>query len=397
MNKPFVIAPTYLLQSCAVGQIERHFFQSIITKGMSPVIVSAQYDIDPNSFNHPVVVAKENSVYRKLDLFCHKLRLCDILYSPDFHYFALKNKILKYGESLAKDGKIDYIHTINNPVSSHIIGAELKKKTGLPLVVQFYDPWHNNPFRKYKFSYFDKRDQRMEREVAEVADLMIFPNVELLDSWAKYEEHLKHKMCVIPFCTEIPKMNSFVHKDGKLIISHIGTLSRERNSMHFLKALASLNDKYPKIASQIKVNFVGTIPKEDIDLINLRGIRHIVNLVGRVSEQECFKYYEESDIFLIVDIDCEPNLFYPSKLLKYFCYKKPIMGLTKRDSVVYHELSKTGNYPFLYEDEQSLVKFLLKAVTAYDSINKNDKTYGDRFSIESVCNKYIKCIKEVLK
>lgn len=80
-------------------------------------------------------------------------------------------------------------------------------------------------------------------------------------------------------------------------------------------------------------------------MIESSGISPLVNLVGRVTEQECFKYYEESDMFLIVDINCEPNLFYPSKLLKYFCYKKPIIGLTKNDSVVYHELSKTGNYP----------------------------------------------------
>lgn len=397
MNKPFVIAPTYLLQSCAVGQIERHFFQSIVTKGMKPIVVSAQYDIDPNSFNHPVVVVKENNIYRKVDLLCHKFGLRDLSHSPDYHYFALKNQILKVGEYLAKDGKIDYIHTISNPVSSHIIGSELKKKTGLPLVVQLYDLWHNNPFRKYKFPCFDKRDQRMEREVAEAADLIIFPNEELLDSWAEYGEHLKTKMCVIPFCTEIPKIQPFVHKDGELIISHIGTLSKERNSIHFLNAIASLKDRYPSIVDQIKVNYVGTITQEEIDLINSRGIRHIVNLVGRVSEEECFKYYEDSDMFLIIDIDCEPNLFYPSKLLKYFCYQKPIIGLTKKDSVVYHELSKTGNYLFRYEDEQSLEKFLLKAVTDYDSVNTNDKTYGERFSVVSVCNDYIKRVKEIFK
>lgn len=140
---------------------------------------------------------------------------------------------------------------------------------------------------------------------------------------------------------------------------------------------------------------MGGITSEEVRLIESSGISPLVNLVGRVTEQECFKYYEESDMFLIVDINCEPNLFYPSKLLKYFCYKKPIIGLTKNDSVVYHELSKTGNYPFRYENEKSLTEFLLKAASDYESVNTNDKTYGERFSVDAVCKEYIKYINMI--
>lgn len=395
MIKPFVIAPTYLRRADAVGQIERHFFPHLVLLGLSPTIISSQYELNRQSFNHPVIELKESSFYRKLDLFLHKFGLMDLAHTPDLHYPALRKKIIKEGVKLAKEGKIDCIHTINNPVSAHVIGAELKKKTGLPLIVQLYDPWHNNPFRQYRYSFFDKRDLRMEREVADAADLIIFPNVELLDSWAEYGENLRKKMCVIPFCTEIPVVKNNKHVDGKLVISHIGSLSKERQSTHFINALAALNSLQPEIAKRIKVNYVGGITSEEVKLIESSGISPLVNLVGRVTEQECFKYYEESDMFLIVDINCEPNLFYPSKLLKYFCYKKPIIGLTKNDSVVYHELSKTGNYPFRYEDEKSLTEFLLKAASDYESVNTNDKTYGERFSVDAVCKEYIKYINMI--
>ena len=395
MNKPFVIAPTYLKHGDAVAQIERHFFRSLASMGIQPTVISSLYDIEGCAFNHPVIELGEGKIYRKLDLFFHKFGLMDLAHTPDLHYPALRNKIIKEGIRLAKERKIDCIHTINNPVSAHVIGAELKKKTGLPLIVQLYDPWHNNPFRQYKYSYFDKRDLRMEREVADAADLIIFPNVELLDSWAEYGEDLRKKMCVIPFCTEVPEPTASKHVDGKLVISHIGSLSKERQSSHFINALAALNRQHPDIAAKIKVNYVGGITSEEVRLIESSGISPLVNLVGRVTEQECFKYYEESDMFLIVDINCEPNLFYPSKLLKYFCYKKPIIGLTKNDSVVYHELSKTGNYPFRYEDEKSLTEFLLKAASDYESVNTNDKTYGERFSVDAVCKEYIKYINMI--
>jgi len=392
MNKPFVIAPTYLRQGDAVGQIERHFFQYLSSLGFEPIILASQYEIDSHSFNHSVINLQESIIYRKIDLFLHKFGLMDLAHTPDLHYPALQKRTIREGINLAKEGMIDFIHTINNPVSSHVLGAELKKKTGLPLVVQLYDPWHNNPFRQYKHSFFEKRDRRMEQEVAESADLIIFPNVELLDSWAEYGKELRKKMCVIPFCTEIPSFEPKAKQDGKLVISHIGSLSKERQSTHFINAIAALKQQYPEVTQQIQVNYVGGITPEEVSLIESTGISSMVNLVGRVSEQECFKYYEESDMFLIVDINCEPNLFYPSKLLKYFCYQKPIIGLTKNDSVVYHELSKTGNYPFKYEDEVPLTAFLHRAVTDYDSVNTNDKTYGERFSVDSVCREYIKQI-----
>lgn len=97
-------------------------------------------------------------------------------------------------------------------------------------------------------------------------------------------------------------------------------------------------------------------------------------------------------MFLIVDIDCSPNLFYPSKILKYFCYQKPILGITTEQSVVRDELKKTGNYPFCYDDIVGISSFLTKAVEDYPSICINDIHYGERFLKDNVINQYSKLV-----
>lgn len=389
MNKPFVIAPTYLQQSCAVGQIERHFFSGLSDIGYNPIIISAQNNISPTVFNHSIIELKENPIWGKLDLALHRFALRDLTHCPDFHYYSLRKRILRIGQELAKSGQIDYIHTINNPVSSHVLGLELKKITGLPLVVQLFDPWHNNPFRAYKHQFFDKIDEKWETEIANSADIIIFPNEELLLSWeSKYGLSIADKTYVLPFCTELPIIKDIKYTSEKIVISHIGTLSKERNSSHFLRALERFNTKYPNLSDKLLINFVGSATKEEVNLAHSLNLDNQINFVGRISEAECAYYYEHSDIFLIIDIDCTPNLFYPSKLLKYFCYRKPIIGLTKDDSVVFHELSKTGNFPVQYEDESAIVDILFKAVSCYESINKNDKEYGNRFSVRSVCSQF---------
>ena len=143
------------------------------------------------------------------------------------------------------------------------------------------------------------------------------------------------------------------------------------------------------------MNFVGNVIESDKALIHELDLSNVVNLVGRVSEEECYKYYEQSDMFLIVDIDCVPNLFYPSKILKYFCYKKPILGITTEQSVIRDELTRTGNYPFGYYDVDGISFFLKTAVDDYNSILTNNKEYGERFKTCNVIKRYCQILSHL--
>lgn len=398
MIEPIVIAPTFLRPTCAVGQIERHFFPNL-PKGFYSHIICADEKLHLESENHIIHIVPEKKSILKLDLLFRKLGLTDLVYSPDITYYSWCGRAFKEASKLIEDGGIDYVHTINNPVSAHLVGYRLKIKYNIPWVAQFYDPWHNNPFRVYKSKRFQKKDAERESYVAKYADLIIFPNQELLDSWVvEYGDSIKTKSCVIPFTTAIPSSaNGLIErKNDVLTISHIGTLSEERRPDVFFKAVLHLLEKYPEDRDRLKVNIVGHIPENDIKLISQNKIDDVINVIGRVSEEECYQYYESADVFLIVDINCDPNLFYPSKLLKYYCYKKPIVGLTQSDSVVAHELNKTGNKAFDYQDYEGLAEYMHTAITDYDSVNNNDKEYYKRFLIDNTTALYQDCVKKII-
>lgn len=398
MIEPIVIAPTFLRPTCAVGQIERHFFPNLPI-GFYSHIICADEKLSLESEKHITHIVPEKKSFLKLDLLFRKFGLTDLVYSPDIMYYSWCGRAFKEASKLIEDGGIDYVHTINNPVSAHLVGWKLKMKYGIPWVAQFYDPWHNNPFRVYKSKKFEKKDAKRESYVAKYADLIIFPNQELLDSWvALYGTMIASKSCIIPFTTSIPtiKNGSNVRKYDVLTISHIGTLSEERRPDVFFKAIRYLLEKHPEDRGRLKVSFVGHIPENDVKLITQNHIDDVVNIIGRVPEEECYQYYESADVFLIVDINCDPNLFYPSKLLKYFCYKKPIVGLTQTDSVVAHELNKTGNKAFNYQDYIGLAEYIHMAITDYHSVNNNDKEYYKRFLIGYTTSLYQNSVNQII-
>lgn len=398
MIEAIIVAPTFLRSTCAVGQIERHFFPNLPEEFYSHIIC-ADEKLNMAGENYITHIVPERKSILKLDLFFRKLGWKDLVYSPDVTYYSWSGRAFKEASKLIENGRMDYVHTINNPVSAHLIGYRLKMRFGIPWVAQLFDPWHNNPFRVYKSQRFEKSDAQREALVAKYADSIVFPNQELLDSWVPiYGKMIRAKSVVIPFTTSIPTYGNGTdwRKNEVLTISHIGTLSEERSPGVFFKAIVHLLKKYPEDRKRLNVNMVGFIPGNDIKLITQNRIDDVVNVIGRVPEDDCYQYYESADVFLIVDINCEPNLFYPSKLLKYFCYRKPIVGLTRGNSVVAHELEKTGNRAFGYHDYEGLAEYIHTAITDYNSINNNDKEYYKRFLVEKTAALYRDCVKDFI-
>lgn len=397
MINSIVVAPTFLRSSCAVGQIERHFFPNLPEDFYSHIIC-ANDELRLEGDRFLTHILPESRLVLKFDLLFRKLGWTDLVYSPDSTYYSWYNRALRKAASIVQNTSIDYIHTINNPVSAHLIGYEIKKKYGIPWIAQFFDPWSHNAFRVYRHSFFSRIDARRERLVAEHADLILLPNQELLDAWkGLYGEVCCNKLFVLPFTTEVPDMMSMPSKSNQgLTIAHIGTLSENRRADVFFRAVSRLLRTHPEDNGKLKINIVGCITEEDKKIIVQEGIQDVVNIIGRVSEEDCLKYYKTADVFLIIDIDCSPNLFYPSKLLKYFCFQKPIVGLTQRDSVVSHELSKTGNISFDYYDDEGLAEYIHIAINDYKSINHNDKFYYQRFLVNNTTTMFRDCLSHIL-
>ena len=390
-----MIFPPFTSSRDAGGQIQRHFVHGLRKVNSHILCIDSNHKTTSNN----VYQVKENKVWYGIFRLLHRYNWATTFMVPDQLYFSWKKRATKEAINVVSQNHIDYIHSVNNPCTSHLIAYQVKKKTGLPWIAQFYDPWHNNPFRRFRCKYSRAKDAKYEKLIADKADAILVPNESLAKYWIDtYGDTVSNKLHIIPFVTEHP-MGDFHSstKGDKLVVSHIGTLSKERNSIDFIQAVSQLVDELPIFRDKIQVNYIGSVSEEEIQLIRDLHLCDIFNIVGTLNEQQCKMYYEESSLFLIVDINVTPNVFYPSKMLKYFCYKKPILAIVTAESTVEEEMRKTKNYAFKYGDINGIKEFLAKALVDYKSIANNDCEYWRRFMIENVEKQYMQIVNKILK
>jgi glycosyltransferase involved in cell wall biosynthesis len=194
----------------------------------------------------------------------------------------------------------------------------------------------------------------------------------MVESWKeRYSDLVENKIVSLPMSfnfDQFQKLNRKEHDNKKLCICHIGNLYRLRRADTFLKALASLIDESSEIKNKIEVFFVGKMPQDDIDLISELHLETIVKAVGKLTESECIEYYEKADVFLVIESTQQGKLFFPSKLIRYYFYGKPIIGLTCEGSVLYNRLQKNGHFAYTPNDIDGVKEYVKTAVNQYSSL-----------------------------
>ena len=406
MYKPLVISRSYLWDRSTTGQIQRVFWEYLCERGIEPTIICSDRDthtVPIDSIKCKLIPTRDSKWIRFIVKTIGNSIAPDLLLSPDDAWYTWgKVSAIKRAIQEADSGRYDYIQSANHPVTSHLIALKAKQKTGLPWIAYIYDPWANNPFRNFKSISCYNRDLRWESSVAENADAILHISQPVFNDWVKrYGEGIRKKMFMLPTVFDVKKADarSGVSKrdTSKFVISHIGALYEIRNSVDFLLALHLLLEEHPELKKRVVLNYVGSVTDEDRKYVSKLKLECVTNFVGFISEEDCKQYYESSDLFLSIDAKSSQNIFFPSKIMKYFYYGKPILGLTPKNSALQSELSKSNNFYFSNEDYHGIAKFLYYAITNPDFSDGIDKEYWRNFTMERICPRYIDIVTQVFQ
>lgn len=401
MLKPLIINRCYLFDQSPGGECLRTFVKSLNKDQYTPVIYASDRSPHVRDDGENVKLTKEYRIVRYLAAVVRRILIPDLTFLPGYEWYSwgigAKRRILK---DIQRGAEFDYLHSVSFPCASHKVALEIKKKTGLPWVMQLYDPWADNPYRPFKTTFFKDIDWKQERECVENADLIIHDNQQIADLWShRYGADIAKKIVVLPLTIPLPNVQIIKKKqrcNEKLIISHIGNLMLNRTSQPFILAVSNLLNKYPEYRKKLIINYVGAVTQLDIELINYNGLNDIFNLIGSVSAEECVKYYEQSDIFLAIDGVNKDNLFFPSKILKYLFFRRPILGITPNGSVLDFELRQSGHVSVANTDLQSIEKYLEKAIIDYDSLLSFNYSYWQKFQPSNIVEQYTSMINRYL-
>ena len=281
---------------------------------------------------------------------------------PDEMRWSANALFLKMASLLIEErtSHFDFILTLSFPLSSHLVGEKLKQKYGIPLIALFYDPWIDNPYRTYPSGLFQKIDAKLERKVAESADACIFTNKVMSSIWKR--RYKKCNVFTLPFCYSPQMMRHQMmtpeFHNNLVCMLYAGLSNEQRNLKDLILAVSELvQDDYRGI-SRLIIFITGNIYMGDKALADSRGLKAQVFFTGFLSYEKIKKLLAETDIFIVSDSPGRINVHTPSKLMDYFFYRRPILGITPLIGGTADELRASGNTVIENGDIGSIKQYL---------------------------------------
>ncbi|WP_425639917.1 glycosyltransferase family 4 protein [Algoriphagus yeomjeoni] len=313
---------------------------------------------------------------------------------PDPRVFWVKPSV-KFLTELIEKGQFQAIITTGPPHSMHLIGKDLKRKTGVFWLADFRDPWS-------QWEFLDKlpmqnqvrnKHRKLEREVLSEANVVttISPTFQ-----HDLEQLATRKINLITNGfddSDIPQGFSVGEKKaGSLNLVYTGIIDSIRNPMPLLKAM---KEEFSKETGEVKFTFVGRVSdqvREEIAADSwLSG--HVI-FAGYVSHQEVFGFYEKADALALIltnTKNAKGNI--PGKLFEYMATTLPILALgdPEGDSAKILKESEAGEV-FTHSDHVAIQVSLRKL---FERSGKAEPATGnDRYSRRNLSLQLAKLLDE---
>lgn len=269
----------------------------------------------------------DKSLFQKLkDIFSYILRF------PDPYSYWLMPAVCA-GYKLIRQNKIDVIFATGQPWTALIVGYILKLLTGVKLIIDFRDPWVNNPFH-YKTGFEARLDKFAEKHVVSSADVAIANTSRLRNELVARYPQKKTGIQHIPNGFEKFQVGAATNgrNENQLIISHAGFLYSRRDPAPLLNAIAAIIDKEPGIGKNIVFRQIGNV-QLNYDLPSFiieKNLQSNVKFMGQVSHQDSLAAMAQSDVLLILQQGTKNQV--PSKFYEYLMFDKPIVTIGEPDS-----------------------------------------------------------------
>ncbi len=281
----------------------------------------------------------------------------DSIFIPDTK-IGWKSTAVRTASELLQREQFDLIFATAPPQTDFLIGAALKKRFDLPLVVDYRDAWLDYPFKYFPTPLHRVLHRRLERRVLKAADRVIVTHRRVKEMLLRRYGALNyHDVVILSQGYDVEDLSvdrtPRAGQAGRMRISHSGTFYADRSPGVMLRALAAILRDNPKLRGRIELNFVGTVREEDRTLVRKLNLQESVTFQGYLPHRESIRQLAVSDVlWFVLDNDVQT----PGKLYEYFGTRRPILA-----SVV------DGYTKQLIEESGAAVTVPLKDVAAHQA------------------------------
>jgi len=273
----------------------------------------------------------------KRKLFPLLKRIKQAVLIPDDQILWFPNAV-RTGLAVMESHGIDAIWSTSGPVTDHLVGLYLKRKTGKPWIADFRDPWTQNMHRT-SIRWREWLEDRLERMVHREADVLLTVTHAFARNFRqKFAEEVRrveviHNGFDRADYADLDGVLEPSDPDRPMTFLYTGIFYKERNPRLFLRAVRELIDEGRIPANRIRLQFAGVFDypgyTDNIDCVRELGLGEIVEVMGHLPHRKALEAMKRADVLVLVG-DTAPGSgdYIPGKLYEYMAVAKPILALS---------------------------------------------------------------------
>jgi glycosyltransferase involved in cell wall biosynthesis len=249
---------------------------------------------------------------------------------------------VKKGKEILARGDIDIILSTYTPVPPHLVASHLHRKSGIPWIAEFRDPWTMHPSLFHKVQPLQFLAEQWEKRIMKNCDRL----VTISEPWAeKLEEFHSKKVTVIPNGFDEEDYRESVPQTSKFTITFTGWLyDPGLDPTPLFEALAEMKREGMVSPDDVEVRFCGRFINIIPDrLAEKYCLEDIVKTYDFVPFKENIRRQKESTVlFVLGSIDTENKGLYTTKLFEYLGAGRPILAIAVKGGMIDRLLQESG-------------------------------------------------------
>lgn len=235
----------------------------------------------------------------------------------------------------------DALLSFGMPMSDHLLALRLKRRTGLPWLAHFSDPWVDNLY--LQTSALERRvNAALERRVLAHADQVLFTSARTLSlvmdkypaAWRARAAVLPHAWDLDHFSTPLaaapPRRDAAPAAARRHTVRYIGACYGARSPEPLFAALAHIARHQPRALDTVVFEFIGHISPHFLASAAFQALPPgLVVLRGAVAYRESLQLTMDASALLVIDApSATESVFLPSKLVESIGAGRPVWGIT---------------------------------------------------------------------
>ncbi|MGC9516137.1 MAG: glycosyltransferase [Methanomicrobiales archaeon] len=301
-------------------------------------------------------------------------------------------------DKLMEDETIDAVISSALPLTTHLIGSEIKKKYHIPWLADFRDLWTQNHY--YKYTNFRKFfESRLELKTLQDADILTTVSPPLVEDLMKL--HNKEDVYSIPNGFDPQELNPGTPLKDKFSITYTGQLYKgKRNPEPLFKALSELIREGTININDLELNFYGPLEswlEEEANKYNLEGV---IKVHGMIKKDEVIQKQRESQILLLLMWDHPDEIgVCTGKIFEYLSAKRPIIsqGITRGCVPDILQETQTGNSVKTIPQIKEVIKEYYRQYQEYGQVLYSGNEKIINYSHENMARKFAELLDQASK